>query len=353
MFEKKFFFNTKKYSIISNGVVTKKSPSNIALIKYWGKKQNKIQIPLNSSMSYTLGEVYTVTRLSFSMIERKKRSIKLFFSGKEKKSFLPKILKFFHRISFYCSYLQYFNFVIETYNNFPHSSGIASSASSMSALSLCIMEIEKKLVSSLKEDFFLKKASFLSRLGSGSACRSIYPGLVVWGYHKSIKNSNNLYAIPYPYKVHPIFTKILDTILVIDETPKKILSSTGHQFMSNNPYAKSRLKCAHKNMNRLISILKMGDFKEFGKLIEHEALTLHAMIMTSDPYFLCMKPNTINVLYKVWDFRKQSKKNLYFTLDAGANVHLLYPIKEKKFILKWIYSELFSFCKKIIESFCQ
>ncbi|MDR1804867.1 MAG: diphosphomevalonate decarboxylase [Flavobacteriales bacterium] len=262
-------------------------------------------------------------------------------------------MEFFHRISLYCSYIRYFNFVIETENTFPHSSGIASSASSMSALALCIMEIEKKLDSSLKKDFFLRKASFLARLGSGSACRSIYPGLVVWGRHKSIKGSNNLYAIPYPYKVHPIFTSIIDTILVIDEEPKPILSSKGHQLMNNHPYAKDRLKCANRNMERLISILKMGDLKNFGELIEHEALTLHALIMTSNPYFLWMKPNTLHVLYKVWDFRRKSKSNIYFTLDAGSNVHLLYPIQERGSIRRWIYRDLFSYCKKIIESFCQ
>ncbi|WP_185869861.1 diphosphomevalonate/mevalonate 3,5-bisphosphate decarboxylase family protein [Blattabacterium cuenoti] len=347
------FFYKKKYSIEPNGIITRKSYSNIALIKYWGKHNNKIQIPLNSSISYTLGsKVYTETRLIYHIRKKKNISIRVFLSGKEKKSFVPKILEFFHRISFYCSYLKHFNFIIETYNSFPHSSGIASSASSMSALSLCIMEIEKKLGYSLKKDFFFRKASFLARLGSGSACRSIYPGLVVWGYHQSIKGSNNLYAIRYPYKIHPIFTKIVDTILIIDENPKKILSSKGHQLMNKHPYAKERFKYANKNMDRLISILKIGDFQEFGELIEHEALNLHAMIMTSIPYFLCMKPNTIHVIHNVWDFRIQSKKNIYFTLDAGANIHLLYPIKEKKSILKWIYSDLFFYSKKIIESYC-
>ncbi|WP_185872460.1 diphosphomevalonate/mevalonate 3,5-bisphosphate decarboxylase family protein [Blattabacterium cuenoti] len=349
-----FVYKNKKYSIDKNGEVTRKSHSNIALIKYWGKHNKKIQIPLNSSISYSLKNIYTVTRLIYHKHKKEKKnfSIKIFFSGKEKTSFLPKIFDFFHRISFYCSYLLDFNFIIETYNTFPHSSGIASSASSMSALALCVMEIEKKLVSSLEEDFFLKKASFLARLGSGSACRSIYPGLVVWGNHKSIKGSNDFYAIPYPYKIHTIFTKLVNTILIIDEKPKKILSSKGHLLMNSHLYAKERFKSANKNMDSLISILKIGDFQEFGELIEHEALTLHAMIMTSRPYFLWMKPNTINVIQSVWDFRKESKKNIYFTLDAGANVHLLYPIEEKKIILKWIYSDLFSFCKKIIESFC-
>nr|WP_238784961.1 diphosphomevalonate decarboxylase [Blattabacterium cuenoti] len=260
-------------------------------------------------------------------------------------------MKFFHRALLYCSYLRYFDFVIETYNNFPHSSGIASSASSMSALALCIMELEKKFFFSLKEDFFFRKASFLSRLGSGSACRSIYPGLVVWGYHKYIKGSNNFYAIPYPYQIHPIFKNISDTILIVDKNPKKILSSKGHQLMNNHPYVRNRVKNAHKNMIKLISILEQGDFRKFGELVEHEALTLHAMIMTSRPYFLCMKPNTLHIIYTIWEFRIQSKKNIYFTLDAGANVHLIYPIKERKYLIKWVYQNLFFYCEKIIESF--
>ncbi|WP_185855737.1 diphosphomevalonate/mevalonate 3,5-bisphosphate decarboxylase family protein [Blattabacterium cuenoti] len=351
-----FFLYKKKYHLDKHGIVTKKSNSNIALIKYWGKHSDKIQIPLNSSISYSLDKVYTVTKLIYNIKEKCDKnisSIKVFVSGKKNYFFLQKVSEFFHRISFYCSYLRNYDFIIETYNTFPHSSGIASSASSMSALALCIMEIEKRFFTYfLKEAFLRKKASFLARLGSGSACRSIYPGLVVWGFHKSIKGSNDLYAIPYPYKIHSIFTNLMNTILVIDETPKKISSSEGHKLMNNHPYAKERFKCANRNMDSLISILKIGDIQEFGKLIEYEALSLHAMIMTSNPYFLWMKPNTLNVIHTVWEFRMQSKKNIYFTLDAGANIHLLYPIQEKNYILQWIYSDLIDYCKKVIESFC-
>ncbi|WP_185883145.1 diphosphomevalonate/mevalonate 3,5-bisphosphate decarboxylase family protein [Blattabacterium cuenoti] len=349
-----FFFSKKKYFIESNGTVTKKSHSNIALIKYWGKHTKEIQIPLNSSISYSLEQVYTVTRLIYYMKKKKSKnfSLKIFLSGEKKNIFLQKIRNFFHRIAYYCSYLQDYNFIIETHNTFPHSCGIASSASSISALSLCIMEIEKKLGSFLTKEFFFKKASFLSRLGSGSACRSIYSGLVVWGYHKYIKGSSNLYSIRYPYQVHPIFTKMLDTILIVDEKPKKILSSKGHQLMNRHPYAKERFKYANQNMNRMISILKTGDLPEFGKLVEYESLTLHAMMMTSNPYYLCMKPNTLSVIHTLWDFRIESKKNIYFSLDAGANVHLLYPIQEKTSISKWINSDLLSYCKQIITSFC-
>ncbi|WP_185868717.1 diphosphomevalonate/mevalonate 3,5-bisphosphate decarboxylase family protein [Blattabacterium cuenoti] len=357
MKEKDFFLHKNQYAISNNkeGEVFKRSSSNIALIKYWGKKTNTLQIPLNSSISFSLEKVFTGTKLRYHVKTppyKKNFSVKFFFFGKKKFIFWKKILVFFYRISSYCSYLRDYHFTIETYNNFPHSSGIASSASFMSSLALCIMEMEKQLVPSLTHSFFLKKASFLARLGSGSACRSVYPGLVVWGNHKSIIGSNNLYAIPYPYKIHSIFQNLIDTILIIDETPKKILSTQGHQLMNTHPYAKERFKCANKNMDCMISILEMGDFQEFGKLIEHEALTLHAMIMTSNPYFLWMKPNTVQIIHMVWDLRIQSKKNVYFTLDAGANIHLLYPMNERLFIGKWIKHDLMFYCKKIIESIC-
>ncbi|WP_185872959.1 diphosphomevalonate/mevalonate 3,5-bisphosphate decarboxylase family protein [Blattabacterium cuenoti] len=345
-------WNTIKTKSVE-GEILKKSPSNIALIKYWGKQKNKIQIPLNSSISYSLGGIYTVTKLIFYPRKEKKQSIRVFYSGKEKISFIPKILEFFKRISYYCSYLKHFNFIINTYNTFPHSSGLASSASSMSALALCIMEIEKKFKITINKNFFFKKASFLARLGSGSACRSVYSGLVVWGYHKSIIGSNNLYAIPYPYKIHRIFKNIRNTILIIDDKPKYVSSSDGHKFMLKNPYYKERIKCANKNMDRMIYLLNTGNFKAFGELIEYEALNLHAMMMTSNPYFLCMRPSTLKVLYKVWQFRKLSKNNVFFTLDAGANIHLLYPNKERKDIIKWIHSDLLYNCKKIINSYCK
>ncbi len=266
---------------------------------------------------------------------------------------MPKILLFFDRILLYCPYIKYYNFIIKTFNTFPHSSGLASSASFMSSLALCIIEMENKCVFSYKKNIFnnLKKASFIARLGSGSACRSIYPGFSVWGYHKSIKGSNNLYSIKYPYKIHSIYKNIMDTILIIEKNPKHISSTEGHELMNNNPYTKGRIIQANKNMNNIINILKEGNFKKFGYIIENEALSLHAMIMSSTPYYLYITPNTLNIIYKIWDFRKKSNKNIYFTLDAGANIHLLYPFKEKKIILKWIYNNLFSLCKEIIISY--
>src|SRR5690606_14121653 len=124
----------------------------------------------------------TTTALEYSKKEQSGREVDfdLFFEGKPKEDFKPKIATFFKRILEYCPYLLDYKLVINTENSFPHSSGIASSASGMSALALCVMSLEKELNPEITEDIFRKKASFLARLGSGSACRSIAGNLVVW-----------------------------------------------------------------------------------------------------------------------------------------------------------------------------
>ena len=119
------------------------SPSNIALVKYWGK--NPDQTPKNSSISFTLSNCTTKTSILFKRIDKTSENIDfdLIFDGKKNTSFRPKIVKFFSMIQEYCPYLKDYHLLISSSNSFPHSSGIASSASSMSALSLCIMSLEK------------------------------------------------------------------------------------------------------------------------------------------------------------------------------------------------------------------
>ena len=99
---------------------------------------------------------------------------------------------------------------IESGNNFPHSAGIASSASAMSALALCLCSLEKEITSrEISRDAFLQKASFISRIGSGSACRSVYGGVSVWGKHKSVEGSDDAYAVPLSFELNPLFREIV------------------------------------------------------------------------------------------------------------------------------------------------
>ncbi|WP_033960012.1 diphosphomevalonate/mevalonate 3,5-bisphosphate decarboxylase family protein [Psychroserpens jangbogonensis] len=327
-----------------SGSVTWSSPSNIALVKYWGKKAD--QIPENPSISFTLDHCKTTTILSFSKKESSDIfSFEVFLDGEQKDSFKSKIETFFKRIESYLPFLRDYHFKIETSNTFPHSSGIASSASGMSALALCLMSIEKELSGEVSETYFNQKASFLARLGSGSACRSIEGDLIVWGTHKGIDGSSDLFGVKYPFQVHQNFKNYQDTILLVDKGEKQVSSTVGHNLMHNHPFAARRFEQAHENMSELIEIFKNGDVDAFLKIVESEALTLHAMMMTSMPYFILMKPNTMGIINKIWTFRKETNSKVCFTLDAGANVHVLYPESEKDAVLEFIKSELAIFCQ--------
>lgn len=330
---------------VNAGSVTWKSPSNIALVKYWGKKEN--QIPANPSLSFTLDTCATTTQLKFEKLQRpvKEFSFEFFFEGKEKDDFKPKISEFFKRVEKYLLFLKDYHFIINTSNSFPHSSGIASSASGMSALALCLMSIEKELNPLITDAYFYQKASFLARLGSGSACRSIEGGLIEWGSHEEIEGSSDLYAIKYPYTVHTLFENYNDTILLVDKGEKQVSSTAGHSLMYGHPFAEKRFEQASQNLSKLRKILEEGDLSGFIQVVESEALTLHAMMMTSVPYFILMKPNTLEIINRIWKFRKQTGFHVCFTLDAGANVHVLYPEKEQVEVLEFIKNELITFCE--------
>ena len=329
---------------IEKGRVAWESPSNIALVKYWGKKAN--QIPENPSISFTLNTCKTITTLIYTKKEDiSSFDFEVYLDGKRNDSFKPKIQTFFERVLVYLPFLKDYHFKIETSNTFPHSSGIASSASGMSALALCLMSIEKKINPKMGLEFFNQKASFLARLGSGSACRSIEGDLIVWGKTDVVEGSSNEFAIKYPYKVHDNFKNYQDTILLVDKGEKQVSSTVGHNLMHNHSFAKQRFEQAHENLFKLKQILELGNLNDFISLIESEALTLHAMMMTSNPYFILMKPNTLKIINKIWGFRSNTNLPIGFTLDAGANVHILYPKQETNRILEFIKNELVAYCQ--------
>ena len=337
-------FIPKPYKqLLENGTAAYSAPSNIALVKYWGKKAH--QIPANPSISFTLDNCKTSTILRFEKKSTEGFSFDVFLEGILEEDFKPKIEQFFKRTEKYLPFLCAYHFVIETSNTFPHSSGIASSASGMSALALCLMQIEQQLNPDISKEFFNKKASFLARLGSGSACRSIQGDLIVWGAHANIEGSSDLVGVKYPYEVHQNFKNYRDTILLVDKGEKQVSSTVGHNLMHNHPFAEQRFAQAHSNMDALIAILKSGDLNAFISIVEREALTLHAMMMSSDPYFILMKPNTLEIINKLWAFRAETGLHICFTLDAGANVHVLFPESEAKEIQEFIETELALHCQ--------
>ena len=312
-------------SLPDEGFTESQAPSNIALVKYWGK--HGVQKPKNPSLSFTLSNCVTHTRLYYAKKTNTavEFDFQVYLDGKHKPQFEPKIEQFFELAQDYIPFIKDYGFKIETSNTFPHGSGIASSASGMCALSHCLVQLEAQAVQDMSVDYMEHKTSFLSRLGSGSACRSVRGPMMVWGSSGSVEGSNDLYGTVFPYELHASFQNFQDIILLVDQGEKPVSSTVGHNLMNNHPFASGRFEQAHENMQEMVRILQEGDMEGFIRVTETEALTLHAMMMTSNPYFILMKPNTLKIIDAIWEYRRKSGVPVCFTLDAGANVHLLFP----------------------------
>lgn len=319
------------------------SPSNIALIKYWGKKGN--QLPANPSLSFSLNEAFTVTRVAADLNPEGSGPIVTFtFEGEKNDLFASKIEQFLKDLIPHFDYLPFIKLTIESGNNFPHSAGIASSASAMSALALSLVSIEQQLaIEKADEGSFKRKASFIARLGSGSACRSVYGGYSVWGIHPEFADSSDDYAVPVEFTPGNLFNDIRDTILLVDLNPKKVSSRIGHQLMTGHPYAKARYEQAVSNLSKLKKSMIENDWDSFAKITENEALSLHSMMMSSNPGYILMHPNTLRIVELIWQIREQNHIKVCFTLDAGPNIHLLYPDTEEEKLTSTI-EELKQYC---------
>ncbi len=323
---------------MKNNQIIKRSPSNIAIVKYWGKHGN--QLPNNPSISFTLNNCFTETKVTYSQIENP-NSIEMdfYFEGKENQAFKSKIEKYLQENKEHFTFLNGLHLNIESYNSFPHSSGIASSASSMSALILCLLGIKYK-----DNEINLQEASYLSRLASGSAARSVYPTMTLWGETPSLPESSDEYAISIADMINPVFKTYHDSILIVSSKEKSVSSRAGHSLMNNHPMAENRYATARKNTEDLLTILKQGDLEGFIKIAESEANQLHDLMATSTPSYTLKEENTINIIEKILEFRKETCLPICYTLDAGPNVHLLYPDSCSE--------QVHSFIDEVLKNYC-
>ena len=333
------------------------SPSNIALVKYWGKKGK--QIPQNPSISFTLSECRTETLIEYEKADR--FGFSFFFEGKENPAFGAKIEKFLLDNQAFFPFINQLHLKVESRNSFPHSSGIASSASSMSAFVTGLIEIENLLIGQsafrqaqrpslakvpepVEGPINLQKASYFSRLASGSAARSVFPAMALWGKTDAYEGSSDEYAVSLSEYIHPVFKTFHDSILIVSGETKSVSSRAGHALMEGNPYAPARYAQANENTKNLLSALKSDDLDTFINITESEALQLHALMMCSNPSFILMKPNTLRIINEIRAFRNETRIPLCFTLDAGPNVHLLYPESEAEKVEQFINDNLAAYC---------
>lgn len=286
---------------------TAKAPSNIAFIKYWGKENERLRIPSNSSISMNLSDLYTVTTVEF---DPKLKADKININGSKRVSDHLSLVRKLAKLKLYAT--------VKTENNFPSGAGIASSASGFAALSLAATRAAGLELTE-------RGLSILARLGSGSACRSIPDGFVEW--HKGSRSDNS-----YAYSLYPDdYWDIADVVAIVTNKHKQVTSSDGHSLAKSSPFFKKRQKILGQKNKDLKMALKKRDFTHFGEIIESEALEMHAIALTSKPPVLYWNGATVELMGEVLDWRNGGLE-AYFTIDAGANLHVICQGKDANLI---------------------
>jgi len=291
---------------------------NIAIVKYWGKYPG--QFPASPSVSMTLKESVTETFVRFTQDER---GVRLVFNGEPEPLFAQRIEKYFRTLTDVVPWLDGVGAVIESRNNFPHSAGIASSASAFGALALCVAEVHRDL-GFLSEEQFYPFASNLARIGSGSAARSVFGGFTLWGETPGVIGSSDREATPLR-NLHENFSDMRDLIVVVSDRKKSVSSSAGHALMEHHPFAGQRYSLARDRAAAMPAILRDGDIEAFSRITIAEGLSLHALMLTSDPPVNLLEPLSVEIIRLADRFRAETGLPLAYTLDAGPNVHLIFP----------------------------
>ncbi|OGM09498.1 diphosphomevalonate decarboxylase [Candidatus Woesebacteria bacterium RBG_13_34_9] len=288
------------------------SPANIAFIKFWGKKNPKINLPFNNSISMNLSKCLTFTSVEFSP---RFRSDRVYVDGKRLEG--DEIFRVLSIIDIVRekSNISWCVKVVSK-NNFPSSAGIASSASAFSALALAACSAAKLKLSQ-------KEISILARLGSGSASRSVIDGFAEW---VKGKNNSNSYAVQIATQGH---WDLRDIVAVVEKERKKKSSTEGHAVALTSPFFKIRQKIIYQRIRNLKKALLTKNFKKFGELLEEEAIELHIIAMTSKPPIFYWNKGTIAVIDKVMELREKGVL-AYFTIDAGPNVHVICKANDTK-----------------------
>jgi len=285
------------------------APSNIALIKYWGKKDEKLNLPENGSISMNLSNLITTTTVEFN--SEFKEDLVIINNKTDYKESI-RIIKHLDLIRKKANI--FLKAKVVSNNNFPDGTGLSSSASGFAALTLATTNAAGLKLTE-------KELSILTRQGSGSACRSIPDGFVEW----IGEGAKSLYS--------PDFWKIVDVVAIISTDKKETSSTDGQKLASTSPFFQTRLNNINEKINRFKKSLKTKNFTEFGQIIENEALELHAIMLTSTPSLIYWQPETIILMKLVKKWRSEGLE-VYFTVNTGQDIHLIVEEKNQEKLVK-------------------
>ncbi|MFW7377476.1 MAG: diphosphomevalonate decarboxylase [Oligoflexus sp.] len=296
------------------------APSNIAFIKYWGKQDEKLQWPANSSLSMSLDQLHSETR---AQVLNDASEHQVFLNGKALQADAGPGKKVFQHLDFLASRYQdeLPKLAIHSVNHFPTGCGIASSASGLAALTIAALaawlQVED-LDGFSQHDISREQLAHLARQGSGSAGRSLWGGFVRWAPG----------ANPNAQELTPVYPAeqwaLRDTVVLFSEQEKKTSSTDAHRLAWTSPLFLPRLAAIDDRLRRVEQAIQERCIDTLGELIELDCLEMHGVIMSANPPVHYFDQETASFLAWIRKIRKQEGLRVYFTLDAGANVHLIY-----------------------------
>lgn len=291
--------------------------SNTALIKYWGKKNEEEIIPMNNSISITTDALSTTTTVEFSddftrdefKLNGKKQAGTPFTRVENHLTLLRKIVQVDSKAK------------VHSNNNFPTAAGLASSASGFAALTYAA-------ANALGLDKDLKELSMISRQGSGSSCRSFYGGYVEW-IAKDEKGDS--FAIQL---ADENWFDVRDIVVVLKSPERKLNTREAMKLsMKTSPFFSTRIETIEENLSKIRKAIESKDFTLLGKIAEMDCLSMHSVAITSDPPLIFWTPETVKVMHFVEALRNEDLE-AYYTIDTGANMHILTKPKYEKEIIQ-------------------
>ncbi len=298
-----------------DSAVTTFAPTNIALCKYWGKRDQELNLPVTNSLSISLAHLGATTTLQ----PISDAQDKIILNNQEVNStaqFASRLVEFLSLFREHTN--QSLQITIEA--NIPIAAGLASSACGFASL---IKALNELYVWKLTE----KELSILARLGSGSASRSLWDGFVEWYAGSELEGMDShgeLLTTTWP--------ELCIGLLVVNKNTKELSSRAAmQQTVTTSPFYKKWPEKVADDLVLIKDAINNKDFELFGKTAEKNALAMHATMLTAWPPIQYSQPETINMMQKIWQLR-QKGLSVYFTQDAGPNLKLLFLVKDQKTI---------------------
>lgn len=291
------------------------APSNIALCKYWGKRDQELNLPLTSSFSISLGNKGATTELAVSSSPYDVANL----NGHQ----IDWITPFGKRL---LAFLDLFrvkrdlHFTLDITTNIPIGAGLASSACGFASLSRALNQL---FGWELKDH----ELSILARLGSGSACRSLWQGFVEWNAGMRTDGMDS-----YGEFIPDEWPELRIGLLILNEREKPIGSREAMQrTVTTSPLYSAWPAKVSRDLSALKQAINLKDFLLLGKTAESNAMTMHATMLSAWPTVCYFLPETITAMNKIWQLRHEGL-SLFFTQDAGPNLKLIFLEKDTQVV---------------------